>query len=224
MNGFKNVAPVSQQLESYSGVMKPQLANQWEAGLKSNFWTNRFNFTASYYDIVVNNMSRDIEVFEGDKGYKITIQDGEQRSKGVEFELITNPVRGLNMMAGYTFNDSKYQKANQEVDGRRPTSAGPAHVFNSWISYVFQTNTLHGLGLGFGVNRVGEQISVDNNITGRFTFPAYTLVNASVSLEREKYRFGFRMNNLTNRNYFAGDGVIVAQMPRNFAAQLSLKF
>lgn len=224
MNGFKNVAPVSQPLESYSGVMKPQLANQWEAGLKSNFWANRLNFTASYYDIVVNNMSRDIEVFEGDKGYKITIQDGEQRSKGVEFELITNPVRGLNMMAGYTYNDSKYQKADQAVDGRRPTSAGPSHVFNSWISYVFQTKTLHGLGLGFGINRVGKQIAVDNTITGQFTFPAYTLVNASISLEREKYRFGFRMNNLTNSNYFAGDGVIVAQMPRNFAAQLSLKF
>lgn len=225
MNGFSNVAPVDNKgLEGYTDIMKPQLANQWEAGVKTNFWNNRFNFTASYYDITVNNMMRDIQVTEGGKDYNITIQDGEQRSKGLEFEMITNPVRGLNVMTGYTYNDSKFQKAEDAVNGRRPSSAGPAHVFNSWISYVFQTKALHGIGLGVGVNRVGEQITVDHAATGQFIFPAYTLVNASVSFEREKYRFGVRMNNLTNTEYFAGQGVVVAQMPRNFAAQLSLRF
>jgi iron complex outermembrane receptor protein len=180
--------------------------------------------TASYYDITVNNMSRDIEVTQDGQSAIVTIQDGEQRSKGVEFELITNPVRGLNIMAGYTYNDSKFQKADASVEGRRPASAGPANVFNSWLSYVFQNRTLHGFGIGLGVNRVGEQITVDQEATGRFTFPAYTLVNTSLFLERDKYRFAVRMNNLTNSEYFAGQGVIVAQMPRNFAVQLSLRF
>ena len=169
-------------------------------------------------------MSRDIAVEQGGKEYLVTIQDGEQRSKGLEFELITNPIAGLNIMTGYTYNDSKFQKADVSVEGRRPGSAGPAHVFNSWASYVLQTRVLHGLGFGFGVNRVGEQISEDKVVTGRFTFPAYTLINASVSLEKEKYRFGFKMNNLGNAQYFAGQGVVVAQMPRNFTAELTLKF
>ncbi|MGJ1266352.1 TonB-dependent siderophore receptor [Sphingobacterium spiritivorum] len=224
MNGFSYVAPVTQQLPEYNGNLKPQMANQWEAGVKTNLWENRFNLTASYYDITVNNMSRDIAVEQGGKEYLITIQDGEQRSKGLEFELITNPIAGLNIMTGYTYNDSKFQKADASVEGRRPGSAGPAHVFNSWASYVLQTRVLHGLGFGFGVNRVGEQISEDKVVTGRFTFPAYTLINASVSLEKEKYRFGFKMNNLGNAQYFAGQGVVVAQMPRNFTAELTLKF
>lgn len=225
MNGFSNVAPVDNKgLEGYTDIMKPQSANQWEAGVKTNFWNNRFNFTASYYDITVNNMTRDISVTQGGKDYNITIQDGEQRSKGLEFELITNPVRGLNIITGYTYNDSKFQKADDKVNGRRPASAGPAHVFNSWTSYVFQSKALHGIGLGLGVNRVGEQITVDHAATGQFIFPAYTLVNASVSFEREKYRIGLRMNNLTNTEYFAGQGVVVAQMPRNFALQLGLRF
>jgi iron complex outermembrane receptor protein len=49
-------------------------------------------------------------------------------------------------------------------------------------------------------------------------------VNASVSLEKERYRLGFKMNNLGNAQYFAGQGVIVAQMPRNFVAEVTLKF
>jgi len=64
----------------------------------------------------------------------------------------------------------------------------------------------------------------DNSTTGKFVFPAYTLLNASISLERDFYRFGVKMNNISNAHYFSGQGVVVAQMSRNFAAELSLKF
>ncbi|MEG0925496.1 MULTISPECIES: TonB-dependent receptor [Chryseobacterium] len=224
MNGFSNTAPVTQGLADYDGNMKPQKSNQWEAGFKGNLWRNRINFTVGYYDILVDNMQREIEVIRDGKGYRITIQDGEQRSKGVELEVIANPLQGLNVMAGYAYNDSKFVKADPTVDGRRPGSAGPASVFNSWVSYVLQSGSLEGLGFGFGVNRVGHQITEHKTTTGKFTFPAYTLINASISLEKERYRLGFKMNNLGNAQYFAGQGVVVAQMPRNFVAEVSLKF
>lgn len=224
MNGFSYTAPVTQELPNYSGEMKPQNANQWEFGIKTNLWKNRFNFTAGYYNILVNNMQRGIEVNQNGKNYNITIQDGEQRSKGIELEAIANPVQGLNIITGYTYNNSKYVRADATVEGRRPSSAGPANIFNSWISYVLQFGSLKGVGFGFGVNRIGKQITADNTTTGQFIFPAYTLINASVSLEKERYRIGFKMNNLGNAQYFAGQGVVVAQMPRNFAAEFSLKF
>lgn len=224
MNGFSNVAPVAQPLADFSGDFKPQRSNQWEVGFKGNLWRNRVNFTVGYYDILVDNMLRADIVTRGGTGYNVTIQDGEQRSKGFEIETILNPIQGLNIMAGYSYNDSKFVKAAANVDSRRPSSSGPANVFNSWVSYILPIQGLSGLGVGFGVNRVGEQISVDNVTTGQFIFPAYTLVNASVSLEKERYRLGFKMNNLGNAQYFAGQGVIVAQMPRNFVAEVTLKF
>ncbi|NML68588.1 TonB-dependent siderophore receptor [Chryseobacterium sp. RP-3-3] len=224
MNGFSNVAPVAQPLADFSGDFKPQRSNQWEVGFKGNLWRNRVNFTVGYYDILVDNMLRADVVNREGKPYNVTIQDGEQRSKGIEIETILNPIQGLNIMAGYSYNDSKFVKAAANVDGRRPSSSGPANVFNSWVSYILPIQGLSGLGLGFGVNRVGEQITVDNATTGQFIFPAYTLVNASVSLEKERYRLGFKMNNLGNVQYFAGQGVIVAQMPRNFVAEVTLKF
>ncbi|WP_288790166.1 TonB-dependent receptor [uncultured Elizabethkingia sp.] len=224
MNGFSNVAPVSQELPEYSGNFKPQQANQWEVGFKANLWRKRVNFTAGYYNILVDNMTRGIEVTKNGKSYNITIQDGTQRSKGVEFELISNPIPGLSVMAGYTYNDSRFVKADATVEGRRPGSAGPAHVINSWVSYILPIKGLEGLGVGFGINRVGEQISENKTTTGQFRFPAYTLINASISLEKERYRVGFKMNNIGNAEYFSGQGVIVAQMPRNFVAEISLKF
>ncbi|WP_221407404.1 TonB-dependent receptor [Elizabethkingia miricola] len=224
MNGFSNVAPVSQELPEYSGNFKPQQANQWEVGFKANLWRKRINFTAGYYNILVDNMTRGIEVTKNGKSYNITIQDGTQRSTGVEFELISNPIPGLSVMAGYTYNDSRFVKADATVEGRRPGSAGPAHVINSWVSYILPIKGLEGLGVGFGINRVGEQISENKTTTGQFRFPAYTLINASISLEKERYRVGFKMNNIGNAEYFSGQGVIVAQMPRNFVAEISLKF
>ncbi|AZA89392.1 Ferric-pseudobactin 358 receptor precursor [Chryseobacterium nakagawai] len=224
MNGFSYTPPVNQELADYTGVMKPQKANQWEVGFKGNLWKNRLNFTVGYYDIQVDNIQRVIEVIRNGKSFGATIQDGEQRSKGIEVEVIANPIQGLNIITGYAYNDSKFVKAEATVDGRRPGSAGPANVFNSWISYTLQSGSLQGLGLGFGVNRVGHQLSENKTDTGKFTFPAYTLVNASLSLEKERYRIGFKMNNLGNVQYYAGQGVIVAQMPRNFVAEVSLKF
>jgi len=224
MNGFSNVAPVSQELPEYSGNFKPQQANQWEVGFKANLWRKRINFTAGYYNILVDNMTRGIEVTKNGKSYNITIQDGTQRSTGVELELISNPIPGLSVMAGYTYNDSRFVKADATVEGRRPGSAGPAHVINSWVSYILPIKGLEGLGVGFGINRVGEQISENKTTTGQFRFPAYTLINASISLEKERYRVGFKMNNIGNAEYFSGQGVIVAQMPRNFVAEISLKF
>lgn len=224
MNGFSYTAPVTQQLLDYSGDMKPQMANQWEVGIKGNLWRNKVNFTVGYYDILVDNIQRGTGVIRDGKEYNIVVQDGKQRSKGIEIETIMNPVQGLNIMAGYSYNHSRYEKADPAVDGRRPESAGPANVFNSWISYILPIKGLQGLGVGFGVNRVGKQITGNKVVTGQFSFPAYTLVNASISLEKERYRLGFKMNNLGNVQYFAGQGVIVAQMPRNFVAEVSFKF
>ncbi|WP_126650771.1 TonB-dependent receptor [Chryseobacterium aureum] len=224
MNGFSYTAPVAQQLPDISGEMKPQMANQWEIGLKGNLWRNKVNFTVSYYDILVDNIQRGSGVIRDGKEYNIVVQDGKQRSKGIEIETIMNPVQGLNIMAGYSYNHSRYEKADPAVDGRRPESAGPANVFNSWISYILPIKGLQGLGVGFGVNRVGKQITGNKTVTGQFAFPAYTLVNASISLEKERYRLGFKMNNLGNAQYFAGQGVVVAQMPRNFVAEVSFKF
>ncbi|MDN3693179.1 TonB-dependent receptor [Chryseobacterium tructae] len=62
MNGFSYTPPVNQELPDYSGDMKPQKANQWEVGFKGNLWKNRLNFTVGYYDILVDNISRDIAV------------------------------------------------------------------------------------------------------------------------------------------------------------------
>ncbi len=82
------------------------------------------------------------------KTYNITVQDGTQYSKGFEIEVQSSPINGLNILAGYSHNDSKLTKAAAAVDGRRPAFAGPRNLGNAWISYTILNGKAKGLGIG----------------------------------------------------------------------------
>lgn len=224
MNGFLYLSPVSQPLPDVSGILKPQQANQWEGGVKLELLKNRLSVTASYYDIKVTNTTRTEAVIRDNKTYNITVQDGTQLSRGYELEVIANPVSGLNMIAGYGHNYSTLTKATVALEGRRPAAAGPADLVNGWFSYTLQKGQLKGAGAGFGGNYIGEHLTANSAVTGVFTLPAYTLLNASLFYDAKWCRFAVKLDNLTNRLYFAGQGVLTAQMPRSFSANMSIKF
>lgn len=225
MNGFANVSPVAQPAETgLSGTFKPQQANQFEGGAKMDLLEGKLSFTASYYDIGVTNMTYLENININNANFNVTVQKGTQKSKGVELELIANPLAGLNIIAGYSYNDSKLTNAAVALNGRRPPSAGPAALINSWISYSFQEGQLQGLGLGTGINYIGRHLTGNSAITGVFILPSYVMATATVFYDRPKFRLGIKVDNLTDELYFAGQGVLTAQMPRTIAAGLTLKF
>lgn len=224
MNGFRNVAPVSQPLADISGTFKPQQANQFEAGVKMDLFRNRLSLTASYYDIKVKNTIRTEVWVRENVNYNITVQNGNQNSKGFEVEVIANPFAGLNIIAGYGYNDSKLTKSSVALEGRRPAEAGPAYLANLWMSYTLDQGSLKGLGLGFGGNYVGKHLTANSAVTGIFTLPAYTLINATAFYDAKRYRLGLKVDNLTDRLYFTGQGVINPQMPRSVSANITVKF
>src|SRR5690606_12306637 len=135
LNGFKNIQPVTQPLADISGTMKPQHGNQLEGGVKLDILRNKLSATVSYYDISVNNIVREVGIIRDGTNYNIKIQDGTQESKGFELDLIANPITDLNIIFGYSHNDSKMTKSAPEVEGRRPVDAGPEDQINFWASY-----------------------------------------------------------------------------------------
>ncbi|WP_276480353.1 TonB-dependent receptor [Paraflavitalea pollutisoli] len=223
MNGFANVAPVTQPIPEVSGTFKPQKANQKEAGVKLELFNNALNVTASVYDIKVENVTRpDVYKLNG-TDYNITVQDGTQTSRGFEIEVNANPVDGWNINAGYAHNDSKFTKTTAALQDRRPPAAGPADLANLWTSYTFIKGKLKGWGIGAGGTYTGDHMTGNSAITGVFTFPAYTLVNASVFYETRRYRLGLKVDNITDERYFVGQGVVTAQMGRCVMANVAVK-
>ncbi|MDR6785919.1 iron complex outermembrane receptor protein [Pedobacter africanus] len=226
MNGFKNAgtAQVIKNNELITEALKPQQANQIEGGIKLDVLNNRLSFTANYYNISVNNMAFNQSVDFNGTNVNITIQDGTQKSKGYELDLAANPIQGLNLILGYSHNDSKMTKASLTIEGRRPVSAGPEDLVNFWLSYTVPNGALNGLGAGFGGNYASKNIITSTTTTGDFTLPAYTVLNASLFYNMSKFRIGLKMDNLTDKQYFKGWTTVEVQQPRSFMANISFKF
>jgi iron complex outermembrane receptor protein len=224
MNGFRNVAPGTKVLEEYTNIFKPQQANQWEGGVKLDMFNNKLAVTASYYDLLVTNITRTETVVRDGQSYNVTVQDGTQKSKGVELDVIANPLPGLNIVAGYSYNDSKAVKAIEALKDRRPSSAGPATLANVWASYTFGKGALKGFGAGFGGNYASDNIITNDARTGLFTLPSYTIMNASLFYNTRSYRIGVKVDNVANKEYFGGWTTLEKQMPRRLAANFVYKF
>ena len=210
MNGFSNVSGS----DFFGNTFKPNQANQIEGGVKLDY---RFiTATFSYYDISVTNVTRD-----DPEHANFSIQDGTQLSKGFEAELIANPVSGLNIVAGFTYNDSKYTKSNENIQGYRPTTAGPPRMANLWISYRLVKGAVKGLGFGFG-GIYGSESYQSNTKAFTFTIPSYTVLDASVFYDKTRFRIGLKADNLTSEKYWSYR--LAAQNPLRVTGNITFKF
>lgn len=224
MNGFKNVAPKTQPLPELDGNFKPQQANQYEGGVKLNMLKNKLNFTLSYYDLKVNNLALPASIIKEGVTYNYEVQEGTQRSRGIEADLNTSPVSGLNIIFGYGYNKSELVKANAFTVGRRPVSAGPEHLANFWASYSLQGGMLKGLGFGAGGNYASENVITNDSRTGIFTLPAYTVFNASAFYTWKAFRLALKVDNIADKEYFGGWTTVEKQMPRRVSGNLTYRF
>jgi len=225
MNGFRNVAPV--EVADLDGgnvrmkIFKPEQANQHEFGVKSNLYKEKISLTASYYTINVSN-----KLMSDPENVNNTIQGAEVESKGFELSLIANPLKGLNIVAGYSKNIAQVIKDNPDNGylGLRPEEAGPSELINFWLSYTLPTSRLKGLGIGFGGNTASEHLALNRNVTGSFTLPAYQVFNASLSYVKTNYSLILKVNNITNQKYYSGWSGVIPQQLRVISFGLNYNF
>ncbi|WP_091150398.1 TonB-dependent receptor [Mucilaginibacter pineti] len=223
MNGFSNpgynLAYDAATDKNVSRLFKSEQANQWEGGVKLDVFNGKLSSTISYYDISVKNKIRS----DADHP-NASVQDGTQKSRGFEAEVIANPVSGFNIIAGYSHNYSIMEKSSDYDNGRRPQTAGPVNSANFWLSYTITAGDVKGLGLGFGGNYASDNRILDNSYNGVFTLPSYTVLNTGVFYNKEKYRLALNVNNLTDKKYYTGYTTVNPQVLRQVIASLTYKF
>lgn len=224
MDGFRNVAPGQQgnpaEGQTTTVTFEPERARQVEVGTKLNLIRNKIAATISYYDIQVSNI-----VMEQTGRPFFFVQDGERYSRGFEASITATPFNGLNLIAGYSHNDSKLTVSDQtDFLGRRPESAGPEDLANLWASYRFPEGKLEGFGFGLGGNYASENMIFNRAVGGVFTLPSYTVFNAALFYNVQKFSVNLKLNNLGDEEYYNGWSTINPQAPRNFAASFTYNF
>jgi iron complex outermembrane recepter protein len=214
-NGFTNING-----KDFEGkAFRPEQANQLEGGVKLDAFNGNLSGTVSVYHIEVKDIVRPDIAHPS-----FSIQDGTQISRGFEAEVLASPLPGLNIIAGFAFNSSKFEKSYADVEGRRPATAGPPHSANLWVSYRLPDTWLKGLGFGFGGNYAGDNKVVNSLSQGEFILPAFTVLNASAFYEYSRFRFSVKSDNLTNRKYYIGYTTVNPQNLRTVTAAVSCRF
>jgi iron complex outermembrane receptor protein len=212
-SGYRNVTGRSFEKESFV----PERAHQLEVGAKVMAPGGRLAATVSVYGIEVGNLKRADLAHPG-----YSVQDGTQESRGVEVDVAAQPVHGLSLVAGYGYNHSEMTKADEDVEGRRPTTAGPEEAANFWVSYELPAGPAQGLGAGLGGNYAGEAFNV-NTSSSEFTVPSYTLWDATVFYDSRAYRIGLKVDNFTNEKYWS-PAYLQAGPLRRFIGNITYKF
>ncbi|WEK35996.1 MAG: TonB-dependent receptor [Candidatus Pseudobacter hemicellulosilyticus] len=214
MNGYSFVSPgVNSADPTDRKLFDPEQANQYEGGVKLELLKGKLSGSLSYYNIEVKDKVRAVP------GEIFSIQDGTQESKGIEADLIANPFRGLHMIFGYGYNESKITKAAAN-EGKHPAST-PAHTGSFWFSYKVMQGRATGFGIGFGGNAVSDSYMNDVN---SFTVPGYHKFDATVFYDQPKYRVALKLNNVTNEKYWLYDSWASPQPTRQFLVNVAYRF
>ncbi len=111
--------------------------------------------------------------------------------------MIGEILPGWNIVANYAYTDTEITEDNDGLEGNQLFGV-PEHNANLWTTYDIQAGPLSGLGLGIGVNFVGERFGDNAN---SFTLDSYFLTNAAISYQRDNWQAGLNFRNLFDVNY-----------------------
>jgi iron complex outermembrane receptor protein len=176
-----------------STLFEPERGSQYEIGIKADWFDRKLSTTLAWYHITRSNVLTADPV---DPNF--SIQTGEQRSQGVEFNVVGEILPGWKIAGGYAYTDAEITEDNTLDVGNRINNV-PKHAASLWTSYEIQEGSLKGLGLGLGLFHVGDRAG---DLANSFEVPSYTRTDLSLFYNRENFRAAINIENLFDIDYF----------------------
>lgn len=168
---------------------KPETGDQYEVGVKYQPAGTNALLTLAAFDARRQNVVTANGLFQD--------QSGEQRSRGIEAEAVASLSSGLDIKAAYTYLDIETTENNGVNEGKTPTGQA-RHRASLRTDYTIKGGQLRGLGIGAGVRYVGESYGDDANT---FKVDSFTLFDASLSYDWQRFRLALNAQNLFDREY-----------------------
>jgi iron complex outermembrane recepter protein len=176
----------------------PTLGEQFEIGVKTEFFDNRLIATLAAYDITRQN---DLVPDPVDPD-NFEIQLGETRSQGIEFDLTGEPLPGLRLIANYAYTDAKITEDTGGFEDNQNANI-PEHSGSFWAVYELQAGTLEGLGFGAGIFAAD---GISGDLENSYEIPGYLRTDALLYYRRDNWRVQLNFENLFDDEYFENSG------------------
>jgi len=123
------------QPQNYQGprgaMLEPVLGRNLEAGIKGEYFHQRLQASAAVFQI--NQQNLPLQLAQSACSPMVPscyAQTGEVRSRGLELELAGSVARGLQLMAGYTYNKAEHVRDSDTAKAGTPyDTLTPRHLF-----------------------------------------------------------------------------------------------
>jgi iron complex outermembrane receptor protein len=207
--------------------------DQYEVGIKNEFFKGHLVANLTTYLIDYSNLAQ-TDFSNGNTNTNIKELAGAYQSKGVELD-ITAHHKGLRLIAGYSFNETKYTKSNIYNRGTY-LRFSPKHTANASAFYTFDNTILKGLEFGlqstFTGERLGGRLRPNNAATpaemARKPIPVdgFLQFDASIGYSIKDFTIRTRLSNIGNITsyYVYDDNTVTPIAPRMLTTTLSYKF
>jgi len=241
---YSNSFVVNTGTDVNNNPLDPSLLDQYEFGVKNDFLNGNLSVNVTAYRILNNNLAQ-TAVFQADgvtpnTNTNIKTLTGQTKSDGVELDIAGHPVKGLDILAGYSYTNARYTKTPKAVGSNiagQPLVNVPKHTANTSLFYTFYNGDLKGFKVGASVYYLGDRVAGNANTVGQtptstqprsrlVNVPGFTTVDASVGYSYKKLSIIGKISNIGNvLNYNVHENYSINPIPpRQFLTTLAYKF
>ncbi|MBS1550375.1 MAG: TonB-dependent receptor [Bacteroidetes bacterium] len=244
LDGIDTTATAQQITNTVNALPKesitPTTIDQYEIGIKKNFWNNAVAINASAYQIVYNNYYQTYW-YQNASGVVVSPDAnlkefaGKMRSRGVELDITGNPTQNLSIIGGISYNHAVYIDTPDKgyVENQRLVRT-PATTANASVFYKFNQQ-LKGLKAGLSFYYVGDRLAgwndsksqmiSRNGVSRLIDVKDYTTLALSVGYEWKNILVQAKLNNIFDTvNYNVHENYSINPIaPRNFYVTFTYK-
>ena len=220
-------SPNTRGTDVYGNPLKASIIDQYELGMKNDLLNGALSINLTAYRIINNNLAQTAQ-FEKDgvtQNSNSNLKElvGQTTSDGIELDITGRPITGLDIIAGYSYNNMRYTKTpdtkGSYKEGERLVGT-PAHTANGSVFYTF-TDRLKGLKLGASVFYTGDRNAGWNNTIGQsqnysrlIPVKGFTTMDFSAGYTFKKISLLAKVSNLTNTyNYYVHENYSINPIP-----------
>ncbi|WP_286739528.1 MULTISPECIES: TonB-dependent receptor [Acinetobacter] len=208
--GVNPISSASQDMNIFNA--EPQYNEQYEIGVKSDWFDERLNTQFSVYDIRKKNIRYRPDPDVPD----VWAVGGEHQSKGLEFSFIGRVLDNLFVRGGYGYTDAQVKKDKEKPENVGNTLSNTSkNTGNLFVRYL-PTEKLYG---EVGVTYVGSYYTNINNLN---KMEGYNRVDAAIGYSADPWNVTLAVSNLTNKEYWRSDSM--PGTPRSFLMRLNYQF
>ena len=227
-----------------ASATRPEKADSYEIGIKTEFWDNRarFNVTGFYVDYTDLQKQIVVPITVGPITNQVTrfFNAASARVKGIEAEATIIPTQGLTLRGVLGYQDAKYLKYVTPIAAGYDLSTAPLDRAPKWQwaldgTYTAALTDQWKVTLNGNVNYTGRNLFTQSITDPRDnTFlRARTLLNASITFAESDDKYWLRLvgKNLTDKRYETASQVVgglwtftLYGPPRYYGVEAGLKF